>query len=127
LWNQISTPVPENGEVMSNQAVVKYADSIIQWGGVFRTIFTVLGWIYLVIGGILGFYYGQNMYGNPFLFLILGLILGALGTLTMFGYRLFFDYLLMRALTITIKATILETEHGGFDVAKTSTKERRLP
>ena len=50
-----------------------------------------------IIGGILGFYYGQNMYGTPFLFLILGLILGALGTLTMFGYRLFFDYLLMRA------------------------------
>ncbi len=21
------------------------------WGGVFRTIFTVLGWIYLVVGG----------------------------------------------------------------------------
>jgi hypothetical protein len=29
--------------------------------------------------------------------LILGLLLGALGTLTMFGYRLVFDYLLMRA------------------------------
>ena len=82
---------------MSNQAVVKYADSIIQWGGVFRTIFTVLGWIYLVVGGILGFYYGQNMYGNPLLFLILGLLFGALGMLIMFGYRLFFDYLLMRA------------------------------
>lgn len=82
---------------MSNQAVDKYADSIIQWGGVFRTIFTVLGWIYLVVGGIFGFYYGQNQYGTPFRFLILGLLLGALGTLTMFGYRLFFDYLLMRA------------------------------
>ena len=82
---------------MSNQAVGKYADSIIQWGGVFRTIFTVLGWIYLVVGGILGFYYGQNMYGNPLLFLILGLLFGALGMLIMFGYRLFFDYLLMRA------------------------------
>jgi hypothetical protein len=82
---------------MSNQAVGKYADSIIQWGGIFRTIFTVLGWIYLALGGILGFYYGQNMYGNPLLFLILGLLVGALGTLTMFGYRLVFDYLLMRA------------------------------
>ena len=82
---------------MSNQAVGKYADSIIQWGGIFRTIFTVLGWIYLVLGGILGFYYGQNMYGTPFRFLILGLLVGALGTLTMFGYRLVFDYLLMKA------------------------------
>ena len=82
---------------MSNQAVDKYADSIIQWGGVFRTIFTVLGWIYLVLGGIVGFYYGQNMYGTPFRFLILGLLVGALGTLTMFGYRLVFDYLQMRA------------------------------
>ena len=82
---------------MSNQAVDKYADSIIQWGGVFRTIFTVLGWIYLVLGGIFGFYYGQNMYGTPFRFLILGLLVGALGTLTMFGYRLVFDYLLMKA------------------------------
>ena len=82
---------------MSNQAVSKYADSIIQWGGIFRTIFTVLGWIYLAFGGILGFYYGQNMYGTPFRFLILGLLVGALGTLTMFGYRLIFDYLLMKA------------------------------
>ena len=82
---------------MSNQAVGKYADSIIQWGGVFRTIFTVLGWIYLVVGGIFGFYYGQNQYGTPFRFFILGLLFGAFGTLTMFGYRLFFDYLLMRA------------------------------
>ena len=82
---------------MSNQAVSKYADSIIQWGGIFRTIFTVLGWIYLALGGIFGFYYGQNMYGTPFGFLILGLLLGALGTLTMFGYRLVFDYLLMKA------------------------------
>ena len=82
---------------MSNQAVDKYADSIIQWGGVFRTIFTVLGWIYLALGGIFGFYYRQNMYGNPFMFLILGLLVGALGTLTMFGYRLVFDYLLMKA------------------------------
>ena len=82
---------------MSNQAVGKYADSIIQWGGIFRTIFTVLGWIYLALGGIVGFYYGQNMYGTPFRFLILGLLVGALGTLTMFGYRLIFDYLLMKA------------------------------
>lgn len=78
-------------------AVSKYADSIIQWGGVFRTIFTVLGWIYLVLGGIFGFYYGQNMYGNPFLYFVLGLLVGALGMLTMFGYRLIFDYMLMKA------------------------------
>jgi hypothetical protein len=81
----------------TNQAVIKYADSIIQWGGTFRTIFTVLGWVYLVVGAIFGFYYGQNMYGTPFLYMILGLIFGALGTLTMFGYRIIFDYLLMKA------------------------------
>jgi RsiW-degrading membrane proteinase PrsW (M82 family) len=83
--------------VIAKKSVAKYADSIIQWGGVFRTIFTVLGWIYLAVGVIFGFYYGQNMYGNPFLFLILGALLGALGTLTMFGYRLVFDYMLMKA------------------------------
>lgn len=85
-------------QFMSNNLTVsKYADSIIQWGGVFRTIFTVLGWVYLVLGGIFGFYYGQNMYGMPFLYFILGLLLGALGMLTMFGYRLIFDYMLMKA------------------------------
>ena len=81
----------------NNLAVSKYADSIIQWGGVFRIIFTVLGWIYLVLGGIFGLYYGQNMYGSPFGFMILGILFGALGTLTMFGYRLLFDYILMKA------------------------------
>ena len=81
----------------ANLAVSKYADSIIKWGGVFRTIFTVLGWVYLVLGGIFGFYYGQNTYGMPFLYFILGLLLGALGMLTMFGYRLIFDYMLMKA------------------------------
>lgn len=81
----------------NNLAVSKYADSIIRWGGFFRTIFTVLGWVYLVLGGIFGFYYGQNIYGTPFLYFILGLLLGALGMLTMFGYRLLFDYLLMKA------------------------------
>jgi hypothetical protein len=78
-------------------AVAKYSDSIIRWGGVFRTIFTVLGWIYLVCGGIFGLYYGQNMYGTPFLYFFVGLLFGALGALVMFGYRLVFDYLLMRA------------------------------
>ena len=83
--------------VNAKNSVAKYADSIIQWGGAFRTIFTVLGWIYLVVGAIFGFYYGQNTYGSPFLYFILGLIFGALGTLTMFGYRLIFDYMLMKA------------------------------
>jgi hypothetical protein len=81
----------------ANLAVSKYANSIIQWGGVFRTICTVFGWIYLVLGGIFGIYYGQYMYGNTFLYMILGLLLGALGMLTMFGYRLIFDYMLMKA------------------------------
>jgi hypothetical protein len=85
------------GNVLAKQAVAKYSDSIIRWGGVFRTIFTVLGWIYLVGGGIFGLLYGQTMYGTPFRFLILGLLFGALGALIMFGYRLVFDYLLMRA------------------------------
>jgi hypothetical protein len=85
------------GNVLAKQAVAKYSDSIIRWGGVFRTIFTVLGWIYLVGGGIFGLYYGQNMYGTPFLYFFVGLLFGALGALVMFGYRLIFDYLLMRA------------------------------
>lgn len=82
---------------MSNQAVDKYADSIIRWGGIFRIIFTVFGWIYLAGGGIIGLYYGQNMYGTPAPYFLLGLIFGALGALVMFGYRLVFDYLLMKA------------------------------
>jgi hypothetical protein len=83
--------------VLAKQAVAKYSDSIIRWGGVFRTIFTVVGWIYLVGGGIFGLLYGQEMYGKPFMYFLLGLLVGALGALVMFGYRLIFDYMLMKA------------------------------
>jgi hypothetical protein len=81
---------------MSNQAVGKYADSIIRWGGFFRTVLTVLGWIYLIGGPLIGFAFvaGQQQSGAYILFGILG---GALGAVVMFGYRLIFDYMLMKA------------------------------
>jgi hypothetical protein len=81
---------------MSNQAVDKYADSIIRWGGFFRTLLTVFGWIYLVGGPLIGFAFvaGQQQSGAYILFGILG---GAIGAVVMFGYRLIFDYLLMKA------------------------------
>jgi hypothetical protein len=81
----------------TNQAVIKYADSIIRWGGVFRTILTVFGWIYLIGGPIVGYiawdtsYYGEASY---IFFCILAGIVGAVG---MFGYRIIFDYMLMKA------------------------------
>jgi hypothetical protein len=93
----MTTPPSYAENVLAKRSVAKYADSIIRWGGVFRTIFTVLGVIYLAGGGIFGLYYGQEMYGTPLRYFFLGLIFGGLGALVMFGYRLFFDYLLMRA------------------------------
>jgi len=81
---------------MSNQAVGKYADSIIRWGGFFRTVLTVIGWIYLIGGPLIGFAFvaGQQQSGAYILFGILG---GAIGAVVMFGYRLIFDYMLMKA------------------------------
>jgi hypothetical protein len=75
----------------TNQAVTKYADTIIQWGGVFRTILTALGWIYLVGGPLIGL-----LGGGPRGF-ILGILVGIIGAVGMFGYRIIFDYLLMKA------------------------------
>jgi hypothetical protein len=81
---------------MSNQAVDKYADSIIRWGGFFRTILTVIGWIYLIGGPLIGFAFvaGQQ---QPASYFLIGLMAGAIGAVVMFGYRLIFDYMLMKA------------------------------
>lgn len=81
---------------MSNQAVDKYADSIIRWGGFFRTLLTVFGWIYLIGGPLIGFAFvaGQQQSGS---YIIVGIVAGAIGAVIMFGYRLIFDYLLMKA------------------------------
>jgi hypothetical protein len=81
---------------MSNQAVDKYADSIIRWGGFFRTVLTVFGWIYLIGGPLGGLIIGQNTY-EPGMYFLYGLLIGLIGSVAMFGYRLIFDYLLMKA------------------------------
>ena len=83
---------------MSNQinqdinkyAVIKYADSIIRWGGFFRTTLTVFGWIYLVGGPLIGLISGPRGF-------IVGFLVGIFGSVAMFGYRLIFDYMLMKA------------------------------
>ena len=81
---------------MSNQAVGKYADSIIRWGGFFRTVLTVFGWIYLIGAPLGGLVIGQNTY-EPGMYFLYGLLIGLIGSVAMFGYRLIFDYLLMKA------------------------------
>lgn len=80
----------------TNQAVTKYADSIITWGGVFRTIFTVLGWIYLIGGPFIGFVFVAGAQA-PATYLLMGILAGVVGAVGMFGYRIIFDYLLMKA------------------------------
>ena len=77
--------------VIAKNSVTKYADSIIRWGGFFRTLLTVFGWIYLIGGPIGGFALGGGIY---FLY---GLIIGIIGAVALFGYRLIFDYMLMKA------------------------------
>lgn len=81
---------------MSNQAVERYADSIIRWGGFFRTVLTVFGWIYLIGGPLIGFAFvaGQQQPGS---YILIGILAGAIGAVVMFGNRLIFDYLLMKA------------------------------
>ena len=81
---------------MSNQAVDKYADSIIRWGGFFRTVLTVFGWIYLIGGPLIGFAFvaGQQQSGS---YILIGILAGAIGAVVNFGYRLIFDYMLMKA------------------------------
>jgi hypothetical protein len=82
--------------VLAKQAMAKYSNSIIRWGGFFRAIFTVLGWICLVGGPLIGFILGFSQQASA-VYLLGGILFGALGALTMFCYRLIFDYLLMKA------------------------------
>ena len=82
--------------VLTKRSVAKYADSIIRWGSFFRNLLTVLGWIYLVGGPLLGFVIGQNTW-EPGMYFLYGLIIGVVGSIAMFGYRLIFDYMLMKA------------------------------
>ena len=83
--------------VLAKQAVAKYSGSIIRWGGVFRTILTVLGWIYLVGGPLIGYIAWDNSIYGEASYVFLGILVGAVGGIAMFGSRLIFDYLLMRA------------------------------
>ncbi len=82
--------------VLTKRSVAKYADSIIRWGSFFRNLLTVFGWIYLVGGPLIGFGIGQSTY-EPGTYFLFGLIIGIFGSIMMFGYRLIFDYLLMKA------------------------------
>jgi hypothetical protein len=82
--------------VLTKRSVAKYADSIIRWGSFFRNLLTVLGWIYLIGGPLGGFAIGQSTY-EPGMYFLYGLIIGVVGSIAMFGYRLIFDYMLMKA------------------------------
>jgi hypothetical protein len=82
--------------VLAKQAVAKYSDSIIRWGGVFRTIITVVGWIYLIGGPLIGFIMVAGQQASA-INLLGGILIGAIAALVMFGYRLIFDYMLMKA------------------------------
>jgi hypothetical protein len=85
------------GNALAKQAVAKYSDSIIRWGGVFRTILTVLGWIYLAGGPLFGYIAWSTSFTGEASYIFIGIVVGAVGGIAMFGYRLIFDYLLMRA------------------------------
>jgi hypothetical protein len=82
--------------VLAKQAVAKYSDSIIRWGGVFRTIITVVGWIYLIGGPLIGFAAVAGQQAAP-IFILVAILTGVIAALLMFGYRLIFDYMLMKA------------------------------
>jgi hypothetical protein len=85
-------------QFMSNQyEISKYADSIIRWGGFFRTTMTVFAWIYLIGGPIFGFVAWSSSFTGEASYIFYGILAGAVGALTMFGYRLIFDYMLMKA------------------------------
>jgi hypothetical protein len=91
------SPEPSYAEnVLAKQAMSKYADSIVRWGGVFRTICTVVGWIYLVGGPLIGFIMVAGQQASA-INLLGGILIGAIAALVMFGYRLIFDYMLMKA------------------------------
>jgi hypothetical protein len=81
----------------TSQAVTKYADSIITWGGVFRNIFTVFGWIYLIGGPIVGYIAWDTSFYGEASYIFYGIFAGLIGAVAMFGYRIIFDYLLMKA------------------------------
>lgn len=81
----------------TNLAVSKYADSIIRWGGLFRTILTVFGWIYLIGGPLVGYIAWDNSIYGEASYVLIGILVGIVGALGMFGYRLIFDYMLMKA------------------------------
>ena len=81
----------------ANQAVTKYADSIIRWGGFFRTILTVFGWIYLIGGPIIGYIAWSASFTGEASYIFWGILFGIVGSIGMFGYRLIFDYMLMKA------------------------------
>jgi hypothetical protein len=85
-------------QFMSNQyEISKYADSIIRWGGFFRTTMTVFAWIYLIGGPIFGWVAWYSSYTGEASYIFYGILGGVVGALTMFGYRLIFDYMLMKA------------------------------
>ena len=78
-------------------AVSKYAGSIIRWGRLFRNILTVFAWINLIGGPIIGYLSWYNSYLGEATYFFLGVLLGGFGAIIMFGYRLIFDCLLMKA------------------------------
>ena len=82
--------------VIAKNSVAKYADSIISWGGFFRSLLTVFGWIYLIGGPLIGLIYVYGQQQSP-AYILFGIMAGAIGAVAMFGYRLIFDYMLMKA------------------------------
>jgi hypothetical protein len=82
--------------VIAKNSVAKYADSIIQWGGFFRAVLTVFGWIYLIGAPLISLIYVYGQQQSP-AYILYGLLVGVLGSVGMFGYRLIFDYMLMKA------------------------------
>ena len=77
-------------------SVNKYADSIIRWGGFLRAIITGLAWIYIVGAPLAGFAFVAGQQQSP-AYILYGVLIGAIGGVTLFGYRLIFDYFLMKA------------------------------
>jgi hypothetical protein len=80
---------------INKYAVKKYADSIILWGGFFRATMTVFAWIYLIGGPVSGLVFVAL--GAEMTYFLMGILAGAVGALTLLGYRLIFDYMLMKA------------------------------
>ena len=86
--------------IIPKNPVAKYADSIIRWGGFWRRVLTVIGWISLIAGPIVGVVIVKGSSEGPgmtFLYFLYCLLVGLAGLLLMFTYRLIFDYMLMKA------------------------------